>query len=109
MPDVFLPVTPMTTTRKEVRAVAAVATNDVDASHDDPTVKYGFEIHRVLEPQDSTGASTGPREKARPLKVSMADVLSRTFTRADGSTFSGADHLADHLAVIDYYKAQDLT
>lgn len=106
MPDVILPMPATITTRREIRALQVIGTNDPDADALRPDLKYGLEIHRCVEPQDDAGQRTGAREMLPPFRVPMADVLSRTFTRPDGSTFSGVQHLLDHNAVIDHYKGQ---
>jgi len=105
MTDAIIPVDPKTTTRKEVRAVQIVGLNDLDADPSRPDLKYGFLIHRVVEPQNDSGEQTGARIPLPPFQVPMLDVLTRTFTRPDGSTFSGAQHLMDHNMVVDHYKA----
>jgi hypothetical protein len=107
MADVILPVPATVTTRREIRALQVTGTNDPDASPLRPDLKYGLEIHRCAEPQDDAGNRTGAREMLPPFRVPMADVLGRVFTRPDGSTFSGGQHLLDHNAVIDFYKGQD--
>lgn len=105
MADAIIPVDPKTTTRKEVRAVQIVGLNDLDADPARPDLKYGFFIHRVAEPQNDQGEQTGARIPLPPFQVPMVDVLTRTFTRQDGSTFTGAQHLLDHNHVVDHYKA----
>ncbi len=83
--------------------MAAVSSNDLDASTDNPLGKYGLSLHVVAEPQDADGNIAGLREGLPVVQVPLADALARQFT-AGGITASGAQIMALFNEVVDHYK-----
>ena len=71
--------------------------------------KYGSVIiDRQLEPQDAAGKKVGNRTRADSAHPSMADILTRTYQRPDGSTFTGRQHCWDLQIMADHHKAEGL-
>jgi hypothetical protein len=101
----------------EVRADAIIMRNDLSKNLPDPSLitldmlveKYGEAIiDRVLEPQDADGKQVGPRTRAASLALNVRDVLTRTYARPDGSTFTGMQWCWDAQILADYHKAEGL-
>jgi hypothetical protein len=99
----------------EVRADAIIMRNDLSNNlPESPTLdqlvaKYGnVTIDRILEPQDADGKQVGDRIRAPSLALNVRDVLTRTYMRPDGSTFTGTQHCWDAQIMADFHKAEGL-
>lgn len=109
---------PTIATRQEVRADAVHLYNNLDVKlPEDPSLitdelliaKYGqILIDRQLEPQNDTGEQVGDRVRAPAHNPRLQDILNRTYTRPDGSTFTGRQVLWDLAILADNHKAEDL-
>jgi hypothetical protein len=110
---------PNPATRQEVRADCVFLRNNLDVKFpDDPKLitdkhliaKYGsITIDRMLEPQDDAGNQVGERVRApSPAMPKLADILTRTYTRPDGTTFTGRQLMWDLQILIDHHKAEGL-
>lgn len=110
---------PNPATRQEVRADAVILRNNLDVKlPEDPALitdalliaKYGgITIDRMLEPQDDAGRQVAERIRApTPAQPSLADILPHTYTRPDGSTFTGRQLMWDIAILTDHHKAEGL-
>lgn len=110
---------PNPATRQEVRADGIFLRNNLDVKLPaDPKLitdkqliaKYGsITIDRMLEPQDDAGNQVGERIRAAsPCMPRLADILTRTYTRPDGTTFSGRQMMWDLQIMTDFHKAEGL-
>lgn len=109
---------PTTATRHEVRADAIIMRNNLAVKlPEDPAQitldllveKYGSAvIDRMLEPQDDAGNQVGKRTRVQERNLDVRDILPRTYTRPDGSTFSGRQHCWDLQIMADHHKAEGL-
>lgn len=107
---------PAPSTRLEVRCDAIIARNDLSKSLSDPPTldeleaKFGrISLDRVLEPIDADGKASGPQQRIDRADLTYIEVAERTYTRPDGSTFSGHQHCWDTQIVADAHKAKGLT
>lgn len=109
MPDVIVPITPITTTQYERRCSHTVGTNNLDLPMPaNPTLeqlatKFGLVLTVWNEPLDADKKSTGPRVRVPDKRLPMLEVLQRNFT-AVGVTLPGAAILALYNEIIDAYK-----
>jgi hypothetical protein len=110
---------PALATRQEVRCDCIFLRNNLNVKLPaDPKqitdalliAKYGhITIDRELEPQDDAGNQVGERVRApSPAMPKLADILTRTYTRPDGTTFSGRQLMWDLQIMIDHHKAEGL-
>lgn len=108
---------PAPATRQEVRAEAVHLYNNLDVKlPEDPSLitdelliaKYGrITIDRMLEPQNDVGTQLGDRVRVPSHGPRLQDILNRTYTRPDGSTFTGRQALWDLAILTDHHKAED--
>ena len=103
-------------TRLEVRCSAVIARNDLRKDLSNPPTmeeleaKFGVIIlDRVLEPVDADGKACGPWQQIDPANLTYAEVADRTYTRPDGTTFTGAQFAWDMQIMADCHKAKGLT
>ncbi len=101
----------------EVRCDCIHLYNNLDAKLSDPptmdelAAKYGrILLDRVLEPLDANGVPCGPRTRCeRPATPTFASVAATTYTRPDGTTFTGTQMCWDLQIMADAHKADGLT
>ena len=103
--DLFIPIAPVTAVRKEVRASRFIGTNNLDLT---TLHRFSATIERVAELQDGNGAIIGQRETLPAVEITAMQIVTALYTRDDGSTFTGAQFLADMQTLVDAHKGANL-
>jgi len=110
---------PAPATQQEVRVDTLILRNNLNEhlpefpalpTDEQVIAKFGgSQMDRMLEPQDATGKQVGERIRVSPTApLPLADILTRTYQRPDGSTFSGRQMMWDIQIMADFHKAEGL-